>query len=283
MERFLTLSFRDKVLRILALLLTCGLPVSSQAAEIIDITLDASARDNPLLEFLLPADESADQLEFDADWIRIKQFAESGKKAANLGFILQATSQDHFLFELDFECPKLSPPKAGWGQGMLIRIVTEDANAPAMAVGYVANKQFKGALCFTPNHTDSRKQTFEFQPLSITKGTLLIERKQDELFVSIDESGVGSFRLLKRAKCTPAAVKEIQVLCTRQESGNTPAEYLLKRVRWIGSSYFSQPPPSPPWVTWARIKFIFWLGVLAAGIAYVVQGVRSGKIPIHRS
>ncbi len=283
MERFLTYSFRENVLLLLWLLVTCGLPVSSQATEIIDITLDASARDNPLLEFLLPADNSTDQFEFGAQGIRVKQSSESGSKAQNLGFVLKATSQDHFLFELDFECPKLSPPKAGWGQGILIRIVTEDASAPSMAVGYVANKQFKGALCFTPNHTDSRKQTYEFQPLSSTQGTLLIERKQDELFVSLDESGVGSFRLLKRAKCTPAAVSEIQVLCTRQGSGNTPAEYLLKRVQWIGSSYFSQPPPSPPWVTWGRIKFVFWLGALTAGIVFVIQGVRSGKIPIHRS
>lgn len=230
-----------------------------------------------------PHDSSSDQLEFGANGIRIKQSTESGEKAQSVGFILKATSQDHFLFELEFECPKLTPPKGGSVQGLLIRVVTEDPNAPVMAIAYVASKQFKSALGWTANHTDARKQNFEFQPLSIANGTLLVERKQDELFVSIDESGVGSFRLLKQVKCTPAAVKEIQVLCTRQPSGNTPAEYLLKRVRWVGDSYFHQAPPSPPWVTWARIKVAAWLAALAAGTFYVINGVRSGKIPIHRS
>jgi hypothetical protein len=152
-----------------------------------------------------------------------------------------------------------------------------------MAVGYVATRKYKNALCYTPNHTDTRKQTYVFQPESFTQGQLLIERKDQELFISIDESRVGSFRLLKRIACTTAPIHEVQVWCTRQESGNSTAQYLLKRVQWIGDEYFSQPPPPPPFWTWGMVKAILFWSAMLAGIAYVVQGVRSGKIPLYRT
>ena len=262
---------------------TVGLAADAQQSELVsDIVLDASTREDPRFKFLLPPVGSHDELEFGAQGIVVKQTTDAGKKTQHLGFELQMTSKDHFLFMLDFECPKMVAPRQGWGQGLLIRLVTEDPQAPIMAIGYVANRKYKSALCYTANHTDTNKQSYVFQPESFKKGKLLIERKGGELFISVDESEVGSYRLLKRVACTLAPVKEVQVWCTRQASGNTPAQYLLKRVQWIGDSYFSQPPPSPPLVTWQRVKtFLFWSALLA-GVVYVVQGVRTGKIPLYR-
>ncbi len=255
---------------------------AQEPALVTDIPLDAATREDPRFKFLLPPAGSNDKLEFGAQGILVKQTSDAGRKAQHLGFELQVTSKDHFLFMLDFECPKLAAPKQGWGQGLLIRLVTEDPLTPVIAIGYVANRRYKSALCYAPNHTDSNKQSYEFQPESFKKGKLLIERKGGELFVSVDESDVGSYRLLKRVACTLAPVKEMQVWCTRQPTGNTPAQYLLKRVQWIGDSYFSQPPPRPPLITWQRVKSLLFWSVLLAAVVYVVQGVRSGKIPLYR-
>ena len=247
-----------------------------------NIVLDTNSKENPNLDFLLPPAGSQDKLEFGSNGILVKQFSEGGKKASNLGFKLKATSKSNFLFSIDFEVKKIAAPTIGWGQGLLIRFLTEDTQSPTLALGYVANRKMNGAICFASNHTESRKQEYEFEPFSFTKGTWQFERKDNELFVSIDESGVGSYRLVKRVPCTAAPLKEVQVWCTRQESGNTPSEYLLKRVQWVGDSYFDQPPPKPPFWTGERILSIcFWL-TITGGVAYVVQGVRSGKIPIRR-
>ncbi len=248
-----------------------------------NIVLDTNSKENPNLDFLQPPAGSMDKLEFGPNGILVKQFSEAGKKASNLGFKLKATSKSNFLFSIDVEVKKITEPTIGWGQGLLFRFLTEDTQSPIMAVGYVATRKMKGAICFASNHTESRKQEYEFEPFSFTKGTWQFERKDNELFVSIDESGVGSYRLVKRVQCTSAPLKEVQVWCTRQESGNTPAEYLLKRVQWVGDSYFDQPPAKPPFWTGERIVSIcFWLTIVG-GIVYVVQGVRSGKIPIRRT
>ncbi len=271
-----------------AMLVCCGLltfqsPALAQSSEqIADIALDASVQDDPRFEFLLPPVGSKDKLEFGSQGILIQQTADAGKNAQHLGFELQANSKDHFLFQIDFECPQLAAPKTGWGQGLLIRFVTDDPQTPVLAVGYVATRKYKSALCYTADHTDSPKQSYEFQPEVFKKGKMLIERKGAELFISIDESDVGSYRLLKKVACTLAPIKAVHVWCTRQRSGNTPAQYLLKRVQWIGDSYFSQPPPRAPFVTWQRVRSLLFWSALLAGVAYVVQGVRSGKIPIHR-
>jgi hypothetical protein len=123
------------------------------------------------------------------------------------------------------------------------------------------------------NHTDSRKQEYQTEPLSFSKGTWLIERKENELFVSINESGA-SFREIKRMPCTTAPLRELQVLCTRQESGNSPTEFLLKRVQFVGDQFFSQPPPKPPfWNAW-KISVLGLLVVATGGGAFFLNRIR---------
>lgn len=247
-----------------------------------EIRLDPTAKDDPRIEFLRPPAGSADTLELGPNGIVVKQGTDTGANANHLGFKLKSSAKTDFLMMLDFEVKSIQPPFSGWGQGILVRIVPEDAQLPAVAVGYAANENTPGAFCYSMNHTDAAEQNFQFEPMELTKGSWILERKNQQLILSIDESGIGSYRMLKRIPCPEFPVKEIQVLCTRQNSGNTPAEYLLKRIQWIGDDYFGRPHPKPPFFTFQRVRSIaFWLAILG-GVIYVVQGVRSGKIPIRR-
>ena len=243
---------------------------SQEPISAIDIKLGPDSRNDSRLELIQPPQGSTDSMELSTAGILIKQSNTSSSQSKAVGFKLLAGSQTHFSFLLDFECLHLEQPKSGWGQGLLIRIVTEDPKAPVMAIGYVATKKMKNVFVSTMNHTNSQNQEFDLLPLTHTKGRWLVERQGNELIVARDESGF-SFRQINRMQCTTAPVRELQVLCTRQDSGNMPAEFLLKSIRFAGDQFFDQPRPAPPVFTLDRL---LRGGIFIVGIASTVFLVR---------
>jgi hypothetical protein len=234
----------------------------SDILEPVNISL-ANAKEEPRIKILLPPQGSKDTLEFISDGISIRQKADSNKKSIGTGFELSANSKSDFSFLLVFECPKLDQPKTGWGQGVLIRFLSEDEKAPAMTVGYAATKKLKSALVWNANHTFGPKQEFATEPLVFKKGSWLVERKGNEIVVSVDETGQ-TFRELKRIACDATPIARIQILCTRQDYGNSPAEFLFKQVMFAGDEYFASPAPQPPyWTLWRIAKYF-------AGTAMIV-------------
>ena len=59
------------------------------------------------------------------------------KKTGVTGLKLLTSVQGDFTLELDFECKKLDRPSSGWGQGLVIRLLTDDPDTPVIAIGCV--------------------------------------------------------------------------------------------------------------------------------------------------
>jgi len=117
-------------------------PVFGEGPVKMDIALGTSALKDPLIEVVLPPKESRDTLSFQNEGMLIQQFPDQpGVKTGVAGLKLLSNVEGDFSFQIDFDLIQLAKPKKGWGQGLVIRILTDDQNSPIMAFGCVATLQ----------------------------------------------------------------------------------------------------------------------------------------------
>jgi len=133
------------VIVVLECLLICEAAIAESSAKI-EIILGATTLKEPLVECVLPPKESGDTMVFSTNGILIKQIADKpGVKTGVAGFKVLANIAGDFLFQLDFDCLKLAKPTKGWGQGLVIRVLTDDKRAPIMACGCVSTPSIEQA------------------------------------------------------------------------------------------------------------------------------------------
>jgi hypothetical protein len=234
-------------------------PVFGEGPVKLDITLGASALKDPLIELVLPPKGSMDTLTYGPEGILIKQVADQlGVKTGVAGLKLLSNVEGDFSFQLDFEVIKLARPKKGWGQGLVIRILTDDKNAPIMALGCVATLQKDRMYWVNLQRGPGKPPDQSFFPADFKKGTWTVDRRGKEIILSVQEDK-GPAKEIARRPCTDASLQGIHVWSVRQESGNTEAEFLLKRVRLNADSFLSYKEPPTSW-SW---------GWIAAGIAVI--------------
>jgi hypothetical protein len=240
------------------------------AAEQVDIKLGAGALKDPLLDVVLPPRTSKDTVQFLPNGLSIRQGADvQGKKTGVAGFKLHSNATGDFKFMLDFECKKLEKAKAGWGQGLMIRVMTDDPATPVMAFGCVANQQFDRGWVIQINHAKDVPQERFAGPFDFEKGTWSIQRVGSDLTLSIGKDSQ-SLEVIKTVKGTDASLSGVHVWCTRQETGNSPAEYLLKRVQFEADSMFAfKEAPYSLWNWWTLFAVVLGLNAIGLIIFFV--------------
>lgn len=217
-------------------------------------------------ELTVPPDNSLDKLESTDGGLRIRQIETGGVNAKTSGFTIDATAASAFAFILDFEIKQLDIPKSSRMQGMWIRFVFEHEEIPAL--GITTSSKLKRGLVSTTKHSDLPNMEIQIEPSAFSKGTWIVERQQNELKLSISESA-NSFRVAKRILCPEAPLKEIQVWCTRQSSGNAPAEYIFERARFVDFSLVETKAISRPLISWQTLNRVAYYGYFLAAIGFV--------------
>lgn len=240
----------------------------------IQITLGRNVLTEPLMEYRPPASKSKDKVNFQANGMLIQQYPDvKGLPSQGAGIMLLANCEGDFRCSLEFDCHKLEPPKSGWGQGLLIRILTEDPSMPIMSFGCIANKNHDKCCWIELRSSEGKPNKYFEAPTTYSSGAWIIERNQNQISLSLREKQGPETNIAKLA-CTPAKIKGVHLLCTRQASGNTSAEFLLKKITLSSSSFFAYAPPPPSLWRWSTV---IWVVVLANAIMYLVYWWRNAR------
>ncbi len=221
-----------------------------------DMPLNGGALKDPLLEMVMPPRGSPDRVSFQPDGIYVRQVEEiAGQPSAGCGLKFINNAAGDFKFEIEFECKELQPPKSGWGQGMMIRILTDDPEASVMAVGCVANQQHPRCLWIQMPRGNGQQPMYGSQPTDFKKGVWIVERKADELICSIktkDEPLAEKIRL----PCTTSSLNGVQFWFTRQAAGNTKSEFVLKHLKFECDRFFTYQAPGKSGWSWRTILLL---------------------------
>lgn len=254
--------------RLVAAILIChALTSIGGAADTVEISLGANALKDPLVEYAMPPRGSPDRVEFLPAGILVRQMAEvKGRPSGGTGVKLLVNAKGDFRCEVEFECHQLDKPSAGWGQGMLIRVLTDDPQSPVMAFGCIANKRFPRCYWVQLTHGESKPADRFVRPCTFSKGSWIVERKGREVVLSVND-GSGHIHVVTKLPCTEANLNGVQLWCTRQETGNAAAEFLLKKVSFSTDSMFAYAePPRKAWGPWTMAMVVILVNALGYAI-----------------
>jgi len=120
-----------------------------------------------------------------------------------------------------------------------------------------------------------------FIPSTFKSGTWTVAREGEEIVLSVQENELsanevpggavpqkkGAFKEIARRPCTKATLQGIHVCCVRQESGNTEASFLLRRLRLNADSFFSFKD-APKRSYWGWSLSVLAIASLIAGIVF---------------
>lgn len=238
----------------------------------IEIKFDAAAQSNPLIELLASESSKGDSAIFQSDGLKLEQT--SGTKASQpAGFTFKKSNQDAFQFSVQFETKQLSAPKAqGAGHGLFIRIIPEQAAEKITSIGYgVSMKNERGFFWY--DGLNPKPNQIQFVPANLTAGELVLLKEGGLLLLKLGEdlnnaSGLTSYREIARIDTIKSPVKEIQVLCLKQDSSKPSSVFLVKKIVFVGDEYYSQPPKRPPFFTIALLmKLTIW-GLVISGSSW---------------
>lgn len=219
------------------------------AEDSIDIALGQSSLKDPLIEYVMPPNGSPDRVRFLANGILVCQVPEvKGKPTGGTGIKLHANFRDDFKFRVEFECRKLQKPSSGWGQGMMIRLLTDNPSSPVMAFGCIATKSLDRCYYIQFPHKGGKPIRF-VRSSEFRQGAWIIERQASEISLTIEDEK-GNSTEIASMPCTTASLNGIQLWCTRQVAGNSDAEFLLERIQLSGTHFFTQEEHNAGWWRW---------------------------------
>jgi hypothetical protein len=165
----------------------------------------------------------------------------------------------------------------------VIRILTDDKNAPIMAFGCVATLQSDRMYWISLQRGAGKPPDQLFLPSNFKSGTWTVARVGGEVVLNVQvkeiiesasasksssENNVsnvtpsarkGAKIEVARKPCTKATLQGIHVWSIRQESGNAEAKFLLRRLQLLADGFISFKDPPSDW-SWG------WIG---AGVAIV--------------
>ena len=261
----------------IALLLHAENFILAQEAGRIDLPLGSShpiTKDSGLVQLIIDPKASTDRVEQIEQGVRIEKL--SGKNSPLCGLAFKQGASKVFSFFMDLEVVQLSPPRTAGVQGLLVQFVMDRSPQEVFTVGIVrTNRGDRGILTYAGN--EPKANEIQVTPLSFTKGTLLFTRESDKLRISISESvgstdGPANYREVMRATMGAEPLKEIRIVCQRQDGSKPTSEFIVKRLQFSGDEFYSQPAPKPPYWTAERVySALFWLCVLVLIVFAVLR------------
>ena len=237
------------------------------AVESVEIPLGAGALKDPLVECWFPPKGCPDKVQFLRSGVSVRQYADKkGSPKGGAGIMLVASAKGDFKYQLDFQIKQLKPPVSGWGQGIMLRFMTDDPKMPLMVFGIIATKDIeRGYRIEFPQAADKSLKKLDV-PCSFSSGTWTIERIGGDISLKVVDTK-GIVEDVATFPCTTASLNRIQIVCTRQNEGNADAEYVFKRIRLDSDEFFTFEQPQVTWWNWRTL----FVTVLAAnGCAFSV-------------
>lgn len=242
--------------------------ILAQQVGPIEIPLGSShpiTEDSGLVQLIVATKAPMDRVEQVEQGVRIEKL--SGKNSPLCGLSFKQGASSLFSFSMDLEVVQLTPPRTPGVQGLLVQFVLDRSPPEVFTVGIVrANRGDRGVLAYAGN--EPKANDIQLTPLSFTNGRLIFSRESDKLRLSISEL-VGTadvpadFREIMRTTMGAEPLKEIRIVCQRQDGSKPTTEFLVKRLQFSGDEVYSQPAPKPPYWTADRIySALFWLCVL---------------------
>lgn len=248
----------------LSLFLCFGSPAWAEQ-ESISVDLRKGAND-PLIDFVPPPFGSADSAQFSKDGLRIRQYADSGKKPTGVaGFKSTLAGSGDFKAVLDLKVNTLTPPSEGWGHGVILSIFLADPLQTTLKLNQVAlhGSGENGVQSVMEISGRKIKEPTYISGPPLEDGLMIIERIGKEAVFSIQPKGASTAQEIARAACPSEDIICVEVWSTRVEKGNAPADVTFRQLTLNSDGFYSYKGNESGWFNW-------WTGGLALQIAVVV-------------
>jgi hypothetical protein len=256
--------------------------IHAQQIKPIEIPL---GRNNPLqlgtstVEILLDPKSSTDRVEQVEHGIEIEKI--TGKTSSPCGLVFKQGAKSIFTFSLELEVLQLSSPRTPGLQGLFVQFVLDRLPPNTTTFGLIgAGRGIRRFISYSG--PEPKLNELQFEDTSFKKGTWLFSRESESIQLSVSEATATesmqtSFREIRRANSGPEPLKEIRIVCLRQDSAKPASEFLLKRLQFAGDEFYSQPAPKPPFWTATRIySALFWICILVV-VGYPIYRARQIK------
>ena len=256
--------------------------ILAQQIKPLEITL---GRNNPIqlgtstVELLLDPKSSTDRVEQVEHGIEIEKI--TGKTSSPCGLVFKQGAKSIFTFSLELEVLQLSSPRTPGLQGLFVQFVLDRPPPNTTTFGLIgAGRGIRRFISYSG--PEPKLNELQFEDTSFKKGTWLFSRESESIQLSVSEATATesmqtSFREIRRANSGPEPLKEIRIVCLRQDSAKPASEFLLKRLQFAGDEFYSQPAPKPPFWTATRIySALFWICILVV-VGYPIYRARQIK------
>ena len=236
-----------------------------------EIVIDLrKANNDPLIDLVPPPVNSPDRVQATKDGLRILQSADvPGRPTGIAGFKSTIAASGDFSITLDLKITKLSGPSAGWGHGLIFAVFLDDESQTTLKLNQVAYRgQDSPRTMVEISGRGVQAPTYQPGPANFRDGKLMIERRGREAIFSIELAKEKVRNEIARIPCPTNDVRTVEVWSTRVDTGNAPADILLRSLRIDADSFYSYKRPVLGWITWWQLLIIGNVVVIGGLLVY---------------
>ena len=219
----------------------------SFASERLEVDLRNASRD-PLIDFTSPIAGSPDRVEVTRDGLLIRQGRDKkGVTKRDTGFKFLLSGSGGFEVSLDLKKVKLEEPSSGWGQGLIFSLWLDDPEQSVLQVCLLALPGSGVSIRAKKIGRNVKIPMRKNVNIDFDSGKFVISRTGTLASFSV-ANGTKETKVFE-AECGSRDIQSISVWCTRQDQGNTPAEYLLRSLAVKADGFYSYQKTAY-WFTW---------------------------------
>lgn len=257
------------ICRLLLLVVACSLSIRAQDPSSgdplrLNVVFDDSLRTQPQVEVL---GNLGGSLKVVPEGLLMGQPSKS-EKIEGAGIRLKPDLTKAFGLQVHLDVQSHAKSRASKLEGLFIAFGSGDA--PKTALGIVVGSRKKVELATTEDFSSMSRKNFRFQEVEFEIGVISVVKSGKEIVVSAGPDKL-VMEELARFETTVIDVDVVDVIATAGATSNPTGKYLVKKISFVGDSYFYQPPPADYTIVWTIVKWLAMLGVLAVGIAVGVK------------
>lgn len=236
---------------------------------VIDLRL---ANNDPLIDFTAPLRGSPDRVRVVDDGLLVKQGKDKkGFAKRDTGFKFLLSASGDFKATLDLKKNRLEEPKSGWGQGLIFSVWLDDPEQTVLQVSLIALPNRGESIRAEKVGRKVKSPVRESVASDFSDGMLVVSRQGKNAKFEVVADGTATTIL--EAPVPTTDVRSVSVWCTRQDSGNTPAEFLIRNLEVQTDEFYSYQKSRGLGFSWWYLCAAFCLLTLI--VASVVKLTKS--------
>jgi hypothetical protein len=244
----------------------------SLATERLEVDLRNAARD-PMIDFTSPIAGSPDRVEVTRDGLFIRQGRDKkGVAKRDTGFKFLLSASGDFTASLDLKKVRLEEPSSGWGQGLVFSVWLDDPEQSVLQICLLAMPGSGVSMRAEKIGRNVKMPIRKNAYIDFESGRFVISRVGTLATFSV-VNGSTETEILK-AECGSKDIQSVSVWCTRQDQGNTPAEYLLRSLTVQADGFYSYQKANRSF-TWWQVTSLACLAALVVAISLKVRAARN--------